>query len=171
MRNKVGPSVQGEDFVGRKAELALAWELIADNHLLLSAPRRVGKTSLMRRLGSEARERGWAGAAYVSAAGKVDEVAFVAELLAPLVDTPGFDWIAEAQRDRDVASLLGRVEKLGLGPVSVQLTALEQGHPGRLQESFRRALHGAPPGRPYLILIDKKAPPKARRTTRPPRHP
>lgn len=155
MRNVVGRPVQGANFVGRANELKHAWELLKDNHLLLSAPRRVGKTSLMHRLRDEARNHGWAGAAYLSVAGKDDEVAFVADLFATLISTPGFEWLATAQRDDELSSLLGRVGRIGLGPLSVELTALEKGRPGRLLEAFRRALPGAPPGRPFLILIDE----------------
>ena len=39
MQNVIGPPVREQDFVGRSQELAHAWSLLRDNHLLLSAPR------------------------------------------------------------------------------------------------------------------------------------
>lgn len=49
LRNLVGPPVQGEDFWGRAAELEQFVELLeGGENIALVAPRRVGKTSLMR---------------------------------------------------------------------------------------------------------------------------
>ena len=58
---KAGPSVEGDDFYGREKELRYAWE----NHiskgvsLLLSAPRRVGKSSFAKRMLRSAKENRW----------------------------------------------------------------------------------------------------------------
>ena len=58
---KPGPPVEGTDFYGREKELQYAWE----NHvskgvsLLLSAPRRVGKTSFSKELIKRAGKKGW----------------------------------------------------------------------------------------------------------------
>jgi len=49
LRNKVGPPVIKEDFFDREAEICRLTELIDEgNNVLLVAPRRVGKTSLVR---------------------------------------------------------------------------------------------------------------------------
>lgn len=48
-RNKVGPWVIGEDFFNREAEVERLTQLIDEGHnVLLVAPRRIGKTSLVR---------------------------------------------------------------------------------------------------------------------------
>jgi uncharacterized protein len=58
---RVGPPVEGADFYGREKELQYTWE----NHvskgisLLLSAPRRVGKTSFSKKLLKLAEEKRW----------------------------------------------------------------------------------------------------------------
>ena len=58
---KTGPPVEGDDFYGREKKLHYAWE----NHiskgvsLLLSAPRRVGKSSFAKKLLKMAEENGW----------------------------------------------------------------------------------------------------------------
>jgi uncharacterized protein len=60
LKNKYGPWVTGEDFFNRDAEIALLIQNIGSggNHILIVAPRRVGKTSLIRetfrRLGQNA---------------------------------------------------------------------------------------------------------------------
>ena len=51
MRNITGQAVVGDDLYGRDYELARIWErLDQGEHLLMLAPRRVGKTSLMLEL-------------------------------------------------------------------------------------------------------------------------
>lgn len=48
--NIVGPPVRGENCYGRDAFVELVWEKLAVGHVLLAAPRRFGKTSIMYRL-------------------------------------------------------------------------------------------------------------------------
>ncbi|MBV9469773.1 MAG: hypothetical protein JO316_00240 [Abitibacteriaceae bacterium] len=48
--NRVGPPVRGDDFFGRDAFMELVWQKIEAGHVLLAAPRRFGKTSVMYRL-------------------------------------------------------------------------------------------------------------------------
>ena len=51
MRNITGQAVVGDDLYGREYELARLWERLGQGeHLLMLAPRRVGKTSLMLEL-------------------------------------------------------------------------------------------------------------------------
>ena len=57
MRNIIGPPVVGDDLYGRDYELARLWEHLENGeHLLMLAPRRVGKTSLMLELKQAPRE-------------------------------------------------------------------------------------------------------------------
>lgn len=48
--NRVGPPVRGTDFFGREAFVTLASEKLKAGHILLAAPRRFGKTSVMYKL-------------------------------------------------------------------------------------------------------------------------
>jgi AAA+ ATPase superfamily predicted ATPase len=58
--NKVGPPVTGEDFYGRSKELAHAHEFLDTNHsLVLSAPRRIGKSSFAKKLVEDKESTGW----------------------------------------------------------------------------------------------------------------
>jgi AAA+ ATPase superfamily predicted ATPase len=55
----VGPWVSGEDFWDREAELESLIRFLDDDHdVLLIAPRRVGKTSLVRQTLLKLEERG-----------------------------------------------------------------------------------------------------------------
>lgn len=58
--NKVGPPVTGEDFYGRTEELSRAHQYLDSNHsLVLSAPRRIGKSSFAKRLIEDMQSIGW----------------------------------------------------------------------------------------------------------------
>ena len=58
--NKVGPPVTGEDFYGRIEELSHAHNYLDSNHsLVLSAPRRIGKSSFAKRLLEDKQSKGW----------------------------------------------------------------------------------------------------------------
>ena len=48
--NLVGPPVRGSDFYGRDQFVDLVWEKLSFGHVILAAPRRFGKTSVMYRL-------------------------------------------------------------------------------------------------------------------------
>ena len=57
MNNSVGQAVRGKDFWKRENELASLWSAIeSGSHILLVAPRRVGKTSIMFNLQDEPKE-------------------------------------------------------------------------------------------------------------------
>ncbi len=51
--NRVGPPVRGKDFFGRETFVKLASDKLKAGHILLAAPRRFGKTSVMYRLMDE----------------------------------------------------------------------------------------------------------------------
>ena len=58
---RTGAPVEGNDFYGRATELQYAWKYHISKgvSLLLSAPRRVGKTSFAKRMLKMAKEEGW----------------------------------------------------------------------------------------------------------------
>lgn len=60
INNIIGSPVEGENFFGREKELVHTWKHIAKgNSLLLSAPRRVGKSSFAKKLLDTAKKQGW----------------------------------------------------------------------------------------------------------------
>lgn len=58
MHNLIGKPAEGEDFFDRVRETRRIWDRLDTDNVLLLAPRRVGKTSLMLRLRDGAAERG-----------------------------------------------------------------------------------------------------------------
>lgn len=58
IENRIGPPVEGKDFYGREKELGIANRLLDSGHsLLLSAPRRIGKSSFAKRLIEDKKRR------------------------------------------------------------------------------------------------------------------
>ena len=56
MKISVGNPVEGDDFFDREQEQVRAWRKLEGSHLLMLAPRRIGKTSLILRLCATASE-------------------------------------------------------------------------------------------------------------------
>lgn len=87
MRNVVGKPVVGRDFFGRERELDELDRVTQDEHVLLLAPRRVGKTSLLFALSSKVEEAQTAVPVFVSAAIAKTELQFVRAVLQAIYDT------------------------------------------------------------------------------------
>ncbi len=59
VKNTTGPPVSGDNLFGRDAEIASLWQRLENNeHILMLAPRRVGKTSIMHEI-RRAPRSGW----------------------------------------------------------------------------------------------------------------
>jgi len=81
MSTYLGPPVEGKNFIGRKKILAKLLAIVQSGmHILLSAPRRVGKTSIAKRLLFHLRNENWKGI-YVSVEGAHDEVIFAKRII------------------------------------------------------------------------------------------
>ena len=60
MRLATGRWVSGEDFFDRERELEVLKTRVRErNHVLLTGQRRMGKTSILRELGSRLKSEGW----------------------------------------------------------------------------------------------------------------
>ena len=94
MRNVIGPPVMGDDLYGRQQEIDRLWSrLDGGEHLLMLAPRRVGKTSLMRELHRDP-PADW-DVVYVDVEGADGATDFVASVLAALAHLRGYRSWAE----------------------------------------------------------------------------
>lgn len=149
--NKIGPPVQGDDFFDREDVLASLWDLLNESqNILLLAPRRVGKTSLMLRLQEQARGLGY-WPIFLSVASVPDEAAFIRRLTREVRKQLGLqptwgEWFAESLWD----PLLRRVRK---APGGVEF---EAGPAADWNQQAERLLELT--GRfhaPALVLIDE----------------
>ena len=89
MQNITGQPVVGDDLYGRDYELKTLWErLEAGEHVLLLAPRRVGKTSLMLELRRRPHPN-WH-VIYINVEGATDAADLFADILAQLASHPTY---------------------------------------------------------------------------------
>lgn len=87
VRNTTGQPVKGQDFFDRDAERASLWSDLKTDHVLLLAPRRVGKTSLLYRLFDGARPNEYE-PVFTDVSGLSSELAFVERLYAAVAQSP-----------------------------------------------------------------------------------
>jgi hypothetical protein len=112
--NPLGRIAIGEDFFDRKTEQEHIWRLLKDgNNLLLLAPRRVGKSSLMKRLEEDAGHHAFL-AAYVTVPDIPSEIHFLKRLADAICDLDG-----------NLAPLFGRIHDFlanltQIGPVKMK---------------------------------------------------
>ena len=79
--NKIGAPVTGDDFFGRVKELLQAHRYLSEKQsLLLSAPRRIGKTSFAKKLISDKTSQKWR-CIYIDLQGIATEEAFLRKLI------------------------------------------------------------------------------------------
>lgn len=104
--------MEGDDFFGREKEIRLANRLLDNGHsLLLSAPRRIGKSSLAKKLIEEKRRKGWK-CVYIDLEETITEDGF----LRLVIDAFRKNGIWE-QVSKGLASVLDKIEKVSVGPV------------------------------------------------------
>ena len=149
MRTVIGSPVEGEDFFDRESERRRMWRLLDSDSLLLLAPRRIGKTSLMRKLCAEAGDQDFRGFA-LSFAACPDELACVRELSKALA-------AAEPTLVKSVQGtlkgLLPSIKSLKLGPLGIELASGETADWRALGEALARSI-GDLDGR-WLIAVDE----------------
>lgn len=110
MKISVGNPVEGDDFFDREDEQKQVWRKVEGSHLLMLAPRRIGKTSLILRLCSTATQHGRY-AVHCSFAKCESESDCIRELFKALATQQ-----TVAQRSK---ALFERIKSVKLGPLGV----------------------------------------------------
>ena len=114
--NKIGPPVEGDDFFGRKKEIQKANRLLDSSHsLLLSAPRRIGKSSLAKRLIEQKKNMGWK-CVYIDLEETATEEGFLGLIVESFRENGIWKQVAEGI-SKGLVSVLESIEKISLGPV------------------------------------------------------
>lgn len=123
--NKIGPPVEGEDFFGRAKEIRKANRLLDSNHsLLLSAPRRIGKSSLAKRLIEEKKKQGWK-CVYIDLEETTTEEGFLHMVIEAFKKNGVWKQFAE-EMSKGLASVIERIEKVSVGPVDFNIGKKEE---------------------------------------------
>jgi hypothetical protein len=154
LTNQLGPVVRGRDCYGRDHEVDLLWERLSRGHVLLAAPRRFGKTSLMYRLLDAPR---WSYKVILADLEHLNEPAeFVTWLLDALARNPALAKLTGSLSfvpKRLWHGLLNTVEEVELFKLRVKLRAeLRDRWQESGEELFRKL---AASSEPVVIMLDE----------------
>ncbi len=144
MKISVGNPVEGDDFFDREQEQVRAWRKLEGSHLLMLAPRRIGKTSLILRLCATAREHGRY-AVHCSFAKCETESDCIRELFKALANQQTF-----GQRSKP---LFDSIKSVKLGPLGVDWHEAKPESWREAGEELARAL--AESDDDWLVCIDE----------------
>lgn len=145
--NKVGPPVTGDDFYGRIKELAQAHAYLDTNHsLVLSAPRRIGKSSFAKRLIEDKKSEGW-NSVYIDLEGVQYQDDFLRILINKFNSSKIWSQAAEAAGGI-VKRLIESVK--GIGPVKLDFSRSET--PQNLYASLSEAIDHT---KDTIVVIDE----------------
>src|SRR5215470_4574682 len=159
LKNITGRPISSEsDFYGREKEVSSMWRKLENDHVLLLAPRRVGKTSLMYCLRNEAKCKGNPFAVYLSVANVQNELDFVKAIYRAVIESPEASSLSsrfvQRLKSSSVARFLQRIESVGVPDLFEvglrQVPPEEWENVGRALITALRALAGQ-----WLIMVDE----------------
>jgi len=118
VRIVIGPPVRGSELWDRERELSAIWRALETSSVLLTAPRRFGKTSLMLNLTDHPKE-GWQ-AFYFDAEGFSKPEDFIAEIATKLLQERKFAYL-QSKIKKLLGKGLERIEEVGLEGFKITL--------------------------------------------------
>ena len=147
--------VDGDRFFDREAELRLLRERVANGtHTLLTAQRRMGKTSLVRELLRRLDETGEFAPVFVDLEGAMDAVDAVAEMAAQARSLQGVRGRIMSWAGNSLRGVLDNVEELGVSEFRVRLRGgMDAGSWQRIGDQVFEAL--AANERPVVLALDE----------------
>ena len=152
LKNTVGRPVSGGNFFDREQERARIWRYLETDNLLLLAPRRVGKTSLMKKLIDGAEANGFR-AAYLSVSDVRHEITFVEKLYQAVASLDGGGKVVQRIADSSLGRLVKKIRKVEFLGATVEFhdDAAEQW--ADLGKALARAL--ADLDEPWVLMVDE----------------
>ena len=123
--NKIGPPVEGDDFYGREKELKKATRLLDSGHsLLLSAPRRIGKSSFAKRLIDIKRNKGW-NCVYIDLEETTSEDGFLRLIIESFENGKIWKQVT-GSISKGIGAVLDRIEKVSVGPIDININKKDE---------------------------------------------
>ena len=136
--NKIGPPVEGDDFFGREKEIRLANRLLDRRHsLLLSAPRRIGKSSLAKKLLDEKKKQGWK-CVYIDLEETNTEDGFL-RLVIDAFSSNGIWKHVVSEAAQKLTSVFSKIEKVSIGPFEFNFGKKEERE--NLYKNLKELIH------------------------------
>ena len=151
MRNITGAVAEGADIFNLTSEMAKFWRDLDTDNLLLPAPRRVGKTSLMRRMAAESAAHGFT-TIFVDVSDCADELRFVQRLYSEILDSSSGDHLWKRISESAFGKTVQRIQKMGGAGFSLEF-APDATSWARLGEELADALSRLE--QRWLIQIDE----------------
>lgn len=155
MENSVGRPVRGDNFFDRAREQRRVWQRLRTDHVLMLAPRRVGKTSLLLRLADDAEAHGFH-AVYLSVADAQREIDLVKKLIDALRDVPAAETALKKLGKGPLKRFFRRAKRIDAGPIALELDttgADAEESWSTVAESLADALEKL--GDKWLLLVDE----------------
>lgn len=150
--NVVGKPVRGDDFFDRAREVVDMWSRLETDNVLLLAPRRVGKTSLMYRLMEQAPERKFV-PTYVSVADATSEISFTQKLYSGVQKHQPAQRLVAKIAKGPLGRFFKSVKKFGLFGASVELSDQANDQWAQLSEALLSAFGDGEER--WLLLVDE----------------
>ena len=153
MKNTTGAPVRGDDFFDRERETEQVFEGLDSDSLLLLAPRRVGKTSLMMHLREVGHTKGYH-TAFFSAQELLSEMAFVEKLYSAVNEVEDGKVVLHSLKQK-LSGVIGRLKKLEIGATKVafELSDPQGDEWAHLGNELIRAL--GEQAHPWLLTVDE----------------
>ncbi len=152
IQNAVGRPVRGHNFFDREREQDRLWRRLSTDHVLLLAPRRVGKTSLLLRLADTAELNGFQ-AVYLSVSDVRSELAFVRRLYEAIGEREAAQAAFKRLAEGALSAVLRRTKQVAFGGVTWVLSEDARDEWQRVGEVLTRALSDL--GNRWLLLVDE----------------
>lgn len=150
---KLGNIATGTDFYDRQTECADLWRYLANDHVVASGPRRLGKSSIVNRLREEANEKGLL-AQHVDVQGVEGAQAFIDHVSGHFPDASVNGYLGAL--GKSAKSWLSAVKKIELkGPGGVGGTIELQASASQTWYGSATALQARLTNVPALIFIDE----------------
>lgn len=147
--NKIGAPVTGEDFFGRAKELSKAQRYLDEGQsLLLSAPRRIGKSSLAKKLIAVKAEEKWK-CIYIDLQGIATKEAFLRKLIDSFTGIGLMEKTCKKVTDF-MSSFFKTTESVEIGSLKIDLN-----HRGDMESMYNRLSETFDYDNDTLIVIDE----------------
>ncbi len=151
MRITVGQAVRGQEFWERRDELEDIWDAIeSGSHILISAPRRVGKTSILYKILDEPKENYLPMYIDTESADREDE--FWKKLFNALLEE---EFVGKMQRFSE--SYWNKLKNRKIKKISITGVELDDGEIVDYKEAFKTLLDGLDDNKKIIIMIDEFA--------------
>lgn len=147
--------VVGEDLFGRERELAHIWRMLERGaHVLMTAPRRAGKTSLMRELERDPCD-GWI-VAYADVEACTEPGGIIAEILGEITEKEEFKQKFWDEMSDLFGKTAGWVDSISVAIFKAEIRSAMKSNWKREAEKFWNLLRSSTPNnRKLLIIIDE----------------